>query len=155
MRKVLFLLVCLVGLFGCNQSGVVSINTVKKALDIAYTETKDFEMRGVQGMEFLFIKRYLQGQKYRNNMECRVLDLSDVEGSKRMRACLLKGVNPEDDWASTKDVLVMAEHFSMNKDIIVLMFFRNAKKTNEAFSYSTFLPMGIAVNVKTQKVGLL
>lgn len=154
MKKVLFLLVCLVGLFGCNQSGVVSTNTVKKALDIAYTETKDFEMTGIYGVEFLFIKKYLKGQKYRDNMECSVLDLSDVEGSKHMRACLLKGVNA-DDSASTKDVLVMAEPFSMNKDIIVLMFFSDAKKTDKGFSYTTFLPVGIGVNLKTQKVGRL
>ena len=154
MKKTLFLLVCIIGFLGCNQSGVVSTNTVKKALDIAYTETKDFEMRGIYGAEFLFIKEYLKGQKYRDNMECSVLDLSDVEGTKHMRACLLKGVNV-DDSASTKDVLVMAEQFSMNKDIIVLMFFRNAKKTNQEVSYSTFLPVGIGVNLKTQKVGRL
>ena len=155
MKKVLFLLVCIIGFLGCNQSGVVSTNTVKKALDIAYTETKDFEMRGIYGAEFLVIKEYLKGKKYRNNIECSVLDLSDVEGIKHMRACLLKGVNPDSGSASTKDVLVMAERFSMNKDIIVLMFFSDAKKTDKGFSYSTFLPMGIGVNLKTQKVGRL
>lgn len=154
MKKILYLSVCVIGFFGCNQSGVVSSNTVKKALDIAYAETKDYEFRGLHSsLQFSFIKTYLSGQKYRNNMECSVLDMSDVEGTKHMRACLLQGVNTNDEMASSKDVLVMAEQASTNKDIVILMFFSNAKKTDRGFSYSTILPVGIAVNLKTQKIG--
>lgn len=153
MKKVLFLLVCITGIFGCNQSGVVSINTIKKALDIAYTETKDFKFRGMDGVDFAFVKEYLREKKYLNNMECSVLDLSDVEGTKHLRACLLRGVDIDSGRSANKDILVIATQIQANKDIVRLMFFSHVKKTDKGFYYSKMSPVEIAVNLKTKKIG--
>lgn len=158
MKKILILLFASIIIAGCNSSGVVSERTVKQALAIVTSETKNLQWTGRASDKFslLMIKEYLQVPHYQQDMECGVLDMSDVEGKKMIRACLLRGVNNSDSlFISSKDVLVMAEQNSAHKDIVVLMFFSNAEKTDKGFSYSTILPLGVAVNLKTQKIGEL
>ena len=155
--KKLFTLIMLFGIIGCNSSGVVSEANVKKALDIAYNETKNFNMGyGTSPIEFkvYLIRQYLNEQKYRNNMECTILDMSDVEGKKSTRACLLKGVDIDKEGKEDpKNVLVMAIKNETNKDIVILMFFENAEKTENGYKYSSLMPIGILVNLATQKIG--
>ena len=59
MKKI-FALIILFGIIGCNSSGVVSEANVKKALDITYNETKNFNIGyGTRPIEVkvMFIKR--------------------------------------------------------------------------------------------------
>ncbi len=154
MKKVLSLII-LFSVVGCNSSGVVSEANVKKALDITYAETKDFNIGyGTRPIEVkvMFIKKYLKDQNYRNNIECTILDTSDVKGKQSTRACLLKGVDKEEKKES-KNVLVMAEHDETNRDIVLLVFFQNAEKTERGYKYSTIMPIAIMVNLTTRKIG--
>ena len=154
--KKLLILITLLSVVGCNISGVVSEGNVKKALDIAYTETKDYKYNGYDGGFMLFIQGYLKNQAYRNDMQCMVLDESDVEGKKSVRACLFPNGEPDKETTfGSENVLVKALQSKENGDIIALVFFSDAKKTEKGVSYSTLLPVGIAVNLQTRKIGKL
>ena len=141
---------------GCNSQGVVSPYNLKQALDIVYNETKDMKFIGYGSSELraMFLQDYLKDRKYHNNMECGILDMSDVQGTKHIRACLLKNVH-KDISNKSKDVsvLVMAEKSKDNSDIILLMFFDDAEKTEKGYKYSTVMPIDILVNLKTHKIG--
>lgn len=156
MKKLLFLVLSIFGIMGCNSQGVVSPYNLKQALDIVYNETKDMKITGYGGsLEYraMFLQDYLKDRKYHNNMECGILDMSDVQGTKHISACLLKNVHK--NTSNTKDVsvLVMAEKSKNNSDIILLMFFDDAEKTEKGYKYSTIMPIDILVNLKTHKIG--
>ena len=158
MKKIIGFALILISLAGCNPSGVVPENTVRKALDIVYEETKDKDYKNSWGgldyrfISFSIIKGYISGQSYRNDLECSVIDVSDVEGKKYLRACLLKNVNKEN---KNPDILIMAERFPNQKDIVALIFFQDAQKTEKGFSYNSLLPVSIAVNLDSRKIGKL
>lgn len=156
MKKILILLVGIFAYAGCNPSGVVSESDVKKALDIAYAETKDYEYKGYNGSASWLIQMYLKNQKYHNHTECMILDESDVEGKKSIRSCILPNGEPDGKTTfGSTDILVKAIQSKDNKDIIGLIFFSDAKKTEKGVSYSSLLPVGVAVNLKTRKIGQL
>ena len=142
---------------GCNSSGVVSEGNIKKALDIAYTETKDYEYKGYNANEsFMSIKMYLKNQKYHNHRECMVLDESDVEGKKSVRSCIFPNGNPDGETTfGSENILVKAVQSKENRDIVALVFFTDAEKTEKGVRFSTLMPIGIAVNLKTRKIGEL
>lgn len=81
MKRVLFLLMCVMGFLGCNQFGVISDNTAQKALDIVYEETKNGQTTIVSG--------YFQNRNYKN-MECRNTNIANVEGEYNIKICFLK-----------------------------------------------------------------
>ena len=155
MKKLLFLVLSIFGIMGCNSQGVVSPYNLKQALDIIYNETRDMKIIGYGSLELraMFLQDYLKDRKYHNNMECGILDMSDVQGTKNIRACLLKNVDTSDSYKS-KNVLVMAEQNKQNKDILYLIFFSDAEKTEKGYKYSTIMPIDILVNLKTHKIGL-
>lgn len=158
MKKIISLALILIGLVGCNPSGVVPEYTVRKALDIVYEETKDKDYKTPWGgfdyrfRSFAIIKGYVSSQSYRNGLECSVIDESDVEGKKYIRARLLKNVNKEN---KNPDILIMAERFPNQKDIVALIFFQDAQKTEKGFSYDSLLPVSIAINLDSKKIGKL
>ena len=47
----------------------------------------------------------------------------------------------------------MANPDEKNKDKVGLIFLTNAERTEQGVKYSTILPSGIMVNLKTQKIG--
>ena len=158
MKKILVILVATLTYVGCTSSEVVSDGTVRKALDIVYKEIQHRQEYRRPNEIDLFIKPCFKNQNY-TSMQCSVLDFSDVEGQKYLKGCLLKNVieisKDIKEFIDTPDVLVMAIPFSQNKDIVILTFAHNAKKTNTGFSSSPFLRGSIAVNLKTHKIGEL
>lgn len=155
MKRVLILIGVMLSFMGCNPSGVVSEGNVKKALDIAYAETKDYEYKGYGRNEyFMFIKSYLKNQRYHNHMECMVLDESDVEGKKSVRSCILPNGSPDGETPfGSKNILVKAIPGKENRDLVALLFFADAEKTEKGVRFSTIMPIGIAVNLQTRKIG--
>ena len=67
----------------------------------------------------------------------------------------MRNVNIQKDSITGPNVLVMAEREKNNKDILILVFFSDAEKTEKGYSYSKILPIAVAVNLKTQKIGTL
>lgn len=157
MKKIFILLGVILSFIGCNPAGVVSEGNIKKALDIAYAETKDYEYKGYGGNDsFMFIKMYLKDQRYHNHIECMVLDESDVEGKKSVRSCIFPNGNPDGETTfGSNNILVKAIHGKENRDIVALVFFTDAEKTEKGVRFSTLMPMGIAVNLQTRKIGEL
>ncbi|MCI7044518.1 MAG: hypothetical protein MR993_06105 [Spirochaetes bacterium] len=158
MKKIVILVLILIGMAGCNPSGVVSDNAVREALDIVYEETKNNDYKTSWGgldyrfRSFAIIKEYVQNQGYRNNLECGVIDESDVEGKKYIKACLLKNANKEN---KNPNILIKAIPFPNQKDMMFLVFFQDAERTEKGFSYNTLLPVGIVVNLDSRKIGKL
>ena len=135
--------------------------TVQKALDIAYNEITNINLNDVYPpQEYLVIKRYLENQNYKKNYKCSISDISDVQGEKYIKVCLLKNANNEPSdlihLKESPDVLVMAEQSKEPRDIVKLIFFSiafgNTQKTEKGFP---FMQQTILVNLKTKKIGTL
>ena len=153
MKKMFMALAVMGFLLGCENPNVVSVDEVRTALDIARTETANLYKESPRYRditEIFFLNAYLNSAAfYDDNIDCSyTLDLSDVEGKKFVRACILKGVY---ELTENKDILVIATREPFNK--IVLTFSQEAKKTDEGFSHSQHNVASVTVNLGTKKIG--
>lgn len=142
---------------GCNKHGEISEAQLKKALNITYNELSqiDFDNSAIRyqyPVDFMFVYIYLKDKNYLQDMECFTLDESDVNEVKHIKACLLKNINKKEN-QSTPHILVKVIPDDKNKDKVGLVFFTNAERTKQGVKYSSILPAGIMVNLKTQKIG--
>lgn len=153
MKKILSVISVSLFIWGCSSSNIVSENAVKQALEIAYSQTapmswEDFGALNRYG-ELLEVKDYLKNGNFRKEITCVVLDESDVNGTKHIRACLLKNAST----GNNPNLLVKALREPANLDIIYLVFYRDADETDDGIKYSTIVPVSVAVNLKTKKIG--
>lgn len=158
MKKIIMFVLISVFIYGCGGSNTVSEQKLKKALDIAYTELSkiDFDnsiTRHQYPLDFAFINQYLIKQTYKKDIDCQILDQSDVNGTKHIQSCILKNVNAINSFVSSPDVCVLAVPDENTPEKVILIFFKDAEKTEKGVKYSTIMPMGIVVNLKTQKIG--
>ena len=158
MKKIFILFAIIILFLGCEfMDSTVPDSTVQKALDIAYNEITNMNLNYNSPLQYVFIKQYLENQNYKKIYECGILDMSNVQGTKHIKACLLKNANskPDDFIKESPHVLVMAESTKENRDIVLLIFFNDAQKTEKGYSYSKIMPLTILVNLKTKKIGTL
>lgn len=155
MKKPLIVLIytlTLTFIIGCNQASIVSDNTVKKALDIAHEQSNDPQKCFSEACALAYI--YLHTPTWNKHMDCRVLDNSDVHGKKTVKGCFVQD-STDSVYSGNKNVLILSQYLPSNKDIVLLMFYQGAEKTDAGFSWPPLEPAIIAVNLKTRKIGNL
>lgn len=157
MKKIFILFAIIILFLGCEfTDSTVPNATVQKALDIAHEQSKD--LKRCPSEACYAASYFLSNPTWNFNMNCKVLDNSDVQGKKSIRGCLLKNsilVIPEVNEYDNKNVLVFAQYVPSNRDIVLLEFHTNAEETKAGFSFSRYAHDKIAVNLKTQKIGTL
>ncbi len=149
MKKILIVSVVLM-LVACSSSTVVTNQKLKQALDIAYEITNDLQEKAQCYHSCLDIWEHIAHSTWNKNMDCRVLDNSDVHGNKSIKGCLLQQAS-----YGNENTLVLAEYAPSNRDIILLTLYAKANVTDKGFSFSSYYPGKVAVNLKTRKIGQL